>query len=731
MNQCLKTKNLLTILCEFLPIKSIILFSHLNKTINEALNPKKNFTINLIYFQYILKTYFEYDDDYNFCKKKNLLSKYLHFHISWKSFMREIVDNLRIYTNKKISQKVLDCLKIHMYLPDLRKENSNLEFESSTINQTFYYDMIFRATCNSNFYGKYITLEYMTKKITEEKKEDKNNKIEDKKENLEKEKCKECKEDKECINKEEKEGVKILREGLFFEDELKDFRNTYEIFINNNKFREIIDNVIKYNYEFLYNEYNNNYYYYNNEIIKLLLWINNLFILYSNFNYEYINSFSQEINEKTILNEFVHKHNEIISCALLFNYNFGNINIIMNQIIRFNDIFKDINKYDIFLSSHSLCDSNSTTDSSSSPSENIENKFIENYSLYKLFIQIIKKFFYDKLFLSEKNEGQNKINLLDKFKILIDNFFKDLFENFNEKYKNKNKNDDVCDYDNMIIEDENEMDMSIDEDMIEKEPTEKETIENIMNVTLDYVINEKTANGINHTELKIPKIYENMEDILKNGFNNALIESMKKNKPNTYYFEIIETMTKSNCNEHCLIRHSDSLILINKTKKKLMETTFHTLIKKVLKDLQKCFIAHIKIEKNEKRIVLNNNEIQNCVEYKCDLSDLSSKQKMKVTEAVEEEIKNLKTFLLDKNIKLFEEKIETEKLINDFIEEDRIEDVLLVKKMIWFYHRELQIYKYKNEKIEKILNKGLLYKSFLIFKNSHLKDTKINFQESI
>ena len=104
---------------------------------------------------------------------------------------------------------------------------------------------------------------------------------------------------------------------------------------------------------------------------------------------------------------------------------------------------------------------------------------------------------------------------------------------------------------------------------------------------------------------------------------------------------------------------------------------------------------------------------------------------MKVTEAVEEEIKNLKTFLLDKNIKLFEEKIETEKLINDFIEEDRIEDVLLVKKMIWFYHRELQIYKYKNEKIEKILNKGLLYKSFLIFNNSHLKDTKINFQESI
>ena len=320
---------------------------------------------------------------------------------------------------------------------------------------------------------------------------------------------------------------------------------------------------------------------------------------------------------------------------------------------------------------------------------------------------------------------------MDKFKILNDNFFKDLFENFYEKYKNKNKNDDVCDYDNMIIEDENEMDMSIDEDMIEKEPTEKETIENIMNVILDYAINEKTANGINHTELKIPKIYEDMEDIVKNKFNNALIESMKKNKPNTYYFEIIETMTKSNCNEHCLIRHSDSLILINKTKKKLMETTFHTLIKKVLKDLQKCFIAHIKIEKNEKRIVLNNNEIQNCVEYKCDLSDLSSKQKMKVTEAVEEEIKNLKTFLLDKNIKLFEEKIETEKLINDFIEEDRIEDVLLVKKMIWFYHRELQIYKYKNEKIEKILNKGLLYKSFLIFNNSHLKDTKINFQESI
>ena len=328
---------------------------------------------------------------------------------------------------------------------------------------------------------------------------------------------------------------------------------------------------------------------------------------------------------------------------------------------------------------------------------------------------MIKKNIYDKLFSTitkEKDQDKKEKILVKKFNILIKDLCKDIFENFEEKYKSKCKNMDLNDYEdmNMICDDEEDY-MSLDEDLMEKErePTEKEALENIMNLAVDHTINEENANGINHTELMVTEDYENIENILIKEFNDSLIYYMNENKPNAYLFEIIEAMTKFNDNEKSLVRRSESLTLINRTKKKLMEKLFITLFKKVLDNFKLSYVSHIKIENNSKRIVLTSTELQNCGKYECDLKDLPSKKRMKVVENVEEEIKNLKTFLLGKYIKGYQteiEKNETEQIINDYIGEDRIENVLLVKKMIWFYHKEMEMYENKNEKVVKILKKG-------------------------
>jgi hypothetical protein len=710
MYKCLKTKNILTNIGQYLTVKDVIFLSNSHKTMNKILTPLQNLLVNLMFLEYVIHFYFQYDSDYK--NKKNLLDIFRET-IDWKQFLKEMKDNFRAYKNTKIKAKVLDCFKIHMYLPDLRKENNHLEFESSSISQIFFYDLLFRSTCNSNFYGKHITLEYMTEKITEEKKEEKKNEEErenlEKKENIDNKNSKEKKEEK----KKEKKAVKILREGLYFEEELKDFRKTFDVFENNKDYKRIINDIINYKYENLYCEYKNNYSNYTNEIIVLLLWITNSFILYTRFVYEYINGLKKDINEKTILIEFIQKHNEIINCALLLNSNFGNINVIINQYQKYNFILEPINNKP-----------DSIESKSNTPPK-------ENFALYKYFLKIIKKNIYDKFFPSEKEDEKNEkgedkkdgdkkcINLFDKFKILIKDFCKDVFENFDEKYKSKEKTMDLDDYDdiNMICEDDEEcMDLENFSMEKEKEPTEKETLENLFNLHVDHTINEENANGINHSELIVSQKYQDIENYFINTFDYYLKHYMNENKPNAYLFQIIETMTKFHDNERSLVRNSESLTLINRTKKRLMDKLFRTLFQKALEMFHLSFLSHIKIENGTKRIVLSSTELQNSGKYECDLKDLPSKKRMKVVENVEEEIKNLKTFLIGKYVKCYQtetEKNESEQLINDYIEEDRIENVLLVKKMIWFYYKEMGMYENKDEKVVKILKNGFNLENIL------------------
>jgi len=68
---------------------------------------------------------------------------------------------------------------------------------------------------------------------------------------------------------------------------------------------------------------------------------------------------------------------------------------------------------------------------------------------------------------------------------------------------------------------------------------------------------------------------------------------------------------------------------------------------------------------------------------------------LEVCSKVDNEIKNIKTYLEDEIIKPYEKettKNQYQKIIDEYINYDGINLVLLIKKILWFYYNELGIY---------------------------------------
>ena len=278
----------------------------------------------------------------------------------------------------------------------------------------------------------------------------------------------------------------------------------------------------------------------------------------------------------------------------------------------------------------------------------------------------------------------------------------------------KKENNEISDYDDVINMEDN---MIIDEEEYfdelseEKEPSEKETLENFLNCEVDYMIDEKNANLINHTGLKVPPSYEIIENILVDQLILILEENIKNGKSCADLFEIMKTIIEIKENSpFSMNSDNNSFCIIRKTKKILLEKTLTALFKAIIQNLVKSFLTNIKNE--EKRGMfsyLSSSEKKQNNEYICDLNDLNSTKREKVTDIVKKEIENLKDFIYVRSTNCFEDefkKNELKKLIDGFISYDGIPEVLLFKKMVWFYYKELGIYEEKNEKIIKCLKKA-------------------------
>ena len=683
MNICFENSNLLDIIVTYLNIKDIFNLSMSNKKLKEKLDPDNNSKVNVLYLLKIINYYFDFDKSY-LKKRKILLGKNLKFKVSWRLYLHHLIINFGKCEDQYINRKIRDFFRIRIYLPDLRKEIHILEYHNSTIHITRCYDAKINLIHTYNFYSKYITPELI-------------------------------------LNKNETNGkINILREKLVYEEYLINFKTLFYDFINNENYKHFIINVCKYNIEVLVELYNckeqdktnfkvNEQ---NNNIIKFIVWITNIFILYTQINYEYIRGLLENENtdEQELISEFISKKNDLENCGLLINSQFENVNIIVNMLSIYRKIYDSYS--DKYLKSHKSFDfftPEFRLDKSDSDQYKSIIIFSKKFSLYKLFLKIIDKYY-------TKNLPQIK----EKYPIIAGNYFK---EALNAKEENDNKINeikmDVDEFDKNEIQDEIK-DEKINEEKksINKKLPSKALLENYTNCVLDDNVDEKNANGIMHTKFKVDKPYiEECEDKLIKTFEEEINNCFKEKIPTEKVFDNVEKITRCEGNSKNLYPNKESLIVIRRTKIKLMEAGYMTVFNQLQKEMLKDFEDHIRIDESdkEKYIHLSTVEKLNMKEYSINMDVLSKEGEEHVKQNVIKESDKAINYLIT-NSKISESE---SYLASDYINCSKIEYIYFFKKLLWNYYLQLEIYKERDTKIKtyiennkkKFMNKKEDYKS--------------------
>ena len=286
-----------------------------------------------------------------------------------------------------------------------------------------------------------------------------------------------------------------------------------------------------------------------------------------------------------------------------------------------------------------------------------------------------------------------------KTSLLIKKYYSDKFEK-NDQIKEdkeiqdqKEYNDDEMDYDELCeTNDTDEMDMEYD---ISKD--NKALMDKIINSVLDININKNNANAINHSQIKLSTEYEKMENLMGAKLCETLQKKLEEKENISEIYEILENFLKNNKKQHfCFDDNQNSLNMINRTKKIMLQNTFKTMCGYILPKIINDFSSRLRLNNNERKLYINYNELVNKVDYQCDLSDFNQNKRMKIEGKVQEEINNIKSCLYERNINGYDVN-DTIKLVNEYMDNDGIEIVLLVKKMIYFYFRESEFYEEKDQ----------------------------------
>ena len=455
----------------------------------------------------------------------------------------------------------------------------------------------------------------------------------------------------------------ILREKLPFENELKNFNYVYDEWKSNQKYQIVLNNIINYEFEKLEKIYEQNV---NNtemnRIIYFILWVNKCLITHCTYTYETIVRYENNPDEKKFLVDYINQYVKYINASLLINSNYDNVNILMNYI-------------------KTYVKNNS----------NNSNKF----SLYELSRKIFEKKVFDKI--SEK--------VIEKTSFLLEKYYEKKFDEKSQNEENNKNNDDdyQMNYDELDEIDEiNYINDDRNDDINDETYDNKVLIDKIISSVLDININTYNANAINNSQIKLLKEYEN---ILNSKLCEIIQKKINEDENISKIYDFLEKSLKDEIiNYFSFIQNQDSLKLINRTKKNLLQDTFKTINGFLLQKLIKDFSSRIRINNNERKLYIKDNEIR--VDYKCDLTDFNREKIMKIEEKVQKEINNIKTYLYERNINGYNVN-DTLKLVNEYIDNDGIEIVLFVKKMIYFYFKELEFYEEKDQKVFNTLtNKG-------------------------
>jgi hypothetical protein len=421
--------------------------------------------------------------------------------------------------------------------------------------------------------------------------------------------------------------------------------------------------------------------YYENELINLKEFFNE--VKGNDANKKIFNELILTFNYEEIINKFEHSsENELKKMNPIFYFVLFNTTYFKSYLINtFSSIFryKDSYKYEKFLkefiNQHNKVLNVILFINNSFNNINLvinnTNKFLNKnnkaFSLMNLYLKMYKETVFDKLINS----------VLEKFENYLMEQGSNIFE------INTGKNND-CE---MVIDnfEEDEEQYSDDDSNEEKDDLVliKDIIEQLGNCLLDMELDENNINNINSSKLKLGQIYSNFEDVLIKVIKTNIENNLKKNNNAQDIFERIKFLIEADKNPKRII--SNNIKIINKTKKKILEV------------ISNIFAVYTTQRFN----VFNAFNIYD--NYQEDYSDFSEESEKRIKERIEYEISKIKNIL----IKNYEKLESAEKMVDKYIKDNGDNMIVLAKRLIYFYSKEIQFYEVNDKRIELFKNNDI------------------------
>ena len=456
----------------------------------------------------------------------------------------------------------------------------------------------------------------------------------------------------------------LFRKNLTFENEFLGINELIHNVQGNNDFKLLIEKIINYDYVSIDKQYYNNKT--NNEVFDFIIWLNHSAILFSKFLYSFINIHCYEPkNKNELIIEYTKAQNDFVNFSLSINEFFSNINIIINYLYRF---IKD------------------------------KTKSYNDFSIYKMFFNIMKKELYDKL----------QKNLILDFKNLVEQYCKELLDFVDNKRTSSFVSNAKTDCGDDFAEDE-ELDLIIDELPLEneenKEMTKIEIINNFMACITDLSIDERNALCINHSNIKMDDNYQIYEKILIEVFVNEINNCInKEKKPIENIYSIFANILSIKHQDD--IKENKGFNFINRTKKILFDAIFSCLKRNIFLIIENEFLGYFQnINTNNKQNTIENIKIINNENLKKLIDELNKEEKLKID--------NIYNDLLNKMKNEFETKtniicksnnniINSKETIDNYFE-TKNDNFILLKTILCNYYLEDKLYADINSRIKYLL----------------------------
>ena len=456
----------------------------------------------------------------------------------------------------------------------------------------------------------------------------------------------------------------LFRKNLSFENEFLGINELIHNVQGNNEFKLLVERIINYDYVSIDKQYYNNKT--NNEVFDFIIWLNHSAILFSKFLYSFINIHCYEPkNKNELIIEYTKAQNDFVNFSLSINEFFSNINIIINYLYRF---IKD------------------------------KTKSYNDFSIYKMFFNIMKKELYDKL----------QKNLMLDFKNLVEQYCKELLDFVDNKRTSSFVSNAKTDCGDDFAEDE-ELDLIIDELPLEneenKEMTKIEIINNFMACITDLSIDERNALCINHSNIKMDDNYQIYEKILIEVFVNEINNCInKEKKPIENIYSVFTNILSIKHQDD--IKENKGFNFINRTKKILFDAIFSCLKRNIFLIIENEFLGYFQnINANNKQNTIENIKIINNENLKKLIDELNKEEKLKIDNIYNDLLNKMKNEFETKtniNCKSNNNIVNSKEAIDNYFE-TKNDNFILLKTILCNYYLEDKLYADINSRIKYLL----------------------------